>query len=51
MADLAQGNTWTGEMFVKHRNGKTFPVEVNDTSVFDEKAMLLRNDRRIKPRS
>jgi PAS domain S-box-containing protein len=41
MTDLAQGGTWSNELFVKHRDGTIFPVEVHDTSIFDEKGKLL----------
>jgi PAS domain S-box-containing protein len=41
MTDLAQGGTWPNELFVKHRDGTIFPVEVNDTSIFDKKGKLL----------
>ena len=42
MTDLTQREgTWSGEFIVKHRDGTTFPVEVNDTSILDKDGKLI----------
>ncbi|MFI3184917.1 MAG: PAS domain S-box protein [Methylococcaceae bacterium] len=43
MTDLAQRGGRTNEFFMKHRDGTLFPVEVNDTLIFDEQGKLHGN--------
>lgn len=41
LTGLAWGDEWSNEIFVKHRNGTTFPVEVHDTPILDAKGTLI----------
>jgi|GEM_PF-6619294 len=36
MAALQQGNRWSGEFIVRHRDGHTFPILVTNTPLYDE---------------
>ncbi len=36
MATLQQGNRWSGEFIVRHRNGHTFPILATNTPFYDE---------------
>ncbi|HEY0006589.1 MAG TPA: PAS domain S-box protein [Pyrinomonadaceae bacterium] len=41
MSSLQRGESWSGEIIVRARDGKTFPAMVTDTPVYDEHGTLI----------
>ncbi|WP_242044516.1 hybrid sensor histidine kinase/response regulator [Anabaena azotica] len=41
MSQLQQGESWTGEFIVQHKNGNAFPVLVTDSPIYDEQGTLI----------
>jgi PAS domain S-box-containing protein len=41
MSRLTKGESWSGEILVRRRDGTTFPATVTDSPVFDEKGTLI----------
>jgi PAS domain S-box-containing protein len=41
MNALSQGESWTGEFMVRHRNGRVFPAFVTDTPITDEDGQVI----------
>jgi PAS domain S-box-containing protein len=41
MAELQAGGSWSGEFEVRHRDGRTFPVLISVTPVYDESGALI----------
>ena len=41
LSGLQQGKSWSGEFLVQHRDGKTFPIMVIDSPIFDERGTLV----------
>ena len=38
---VTEGETWTGEFDVRRRDGSTFPIQVSDTPIHDERGRLV----------
>jgi PAS domain S-box-containing protein len=43
MARLRAGESWSGELLVRRRDGTTFPVYVTNTPIFDEHGAITAN--------
>jgi PAS domain S-box-containing protein len=41
MRHVTEGETWTGEFEVRRRDGSTFPIQVSDTPIHDERGQLV----------
>ena len=41
MTQLSQGESWSGEFLVQHRDGRVFPALVHDSPVFNNKDELI----------
>jgi len=41
LSKLSQGESWSGEFLVRHRDGHQFPVYVTDSPVFDDNKDLI----------
>jgi len=41
MSQVQQGESWSGEFFVRHRDGTLFPVLVTDSPIYDDKGELV----------
>ncbi|HII98701.1 MAG TPA: PAS domain S-box protein [Methanoregula sp.] len=41
LSKLSQGESWSGEFLVRHRDGHQFPVYVTDSPVFDDNKNLI----------
>ncbi|MEX2626244.1 MAG: HD domain-containing phosphohydrolase [Ilumatobacteraceae bacterium] len=41
MAELSDGRSWSGEFWLAHRDGRTFPAHVTDSPVFDDHGELV----------
>ncbi|MFC1986037.1 PAS domain-containing protein [Chloroflexota bacterium] len=41
MSHLRTGETWSGEFWVKRKDGTPFPVEVTDTPIHDKEGKLI----------
>ena len=41
MSRLRKGESWSGELLVQRRDGKTFPVMVTDASILDDEGRLI----------
>ncbi len=41
MNRLAQGEEWSGEFMVRHKNGREFPIYITDTPVLDDQGTLV----------
>jgi PAS domain S-box-containing protein/putative nucleotidyltransferase with HDIG domain len=41
MTQLSQGESWSGEFFVQHRDGRVFAAQVHDSPIFNNKNELI----------
>jgi PAS domain S-box-containing protein len=41
MAELRQGKSWTGEFLVQRKDGATFPAQITNSPIYDNKQRLM----------